>query len=511
MPRLVSSQAYHLAQITPLPSNVVSSQFALPSYEQWVAAAKAAAKVDSLEALSTSSLEGLLLDPIYTPKTSPDADAVGMPGALPYVRGVTAAATTAQGWQIRSTVGLTTAADVEIAVSEIAGGVDALNLRQEFRPDLLSALISALLETSSELPPVYLQAGDSLEAAGMFVEALESAGVDIAAMTGSFGFDPIGAALASQAHMAHGEEHERKYLTERLATAANFSAKHTASSNASSDSNLGSGLRTVSLDGTAFAEAGAGDIAELGALLANATSWLRSFDLEALPVEHAATQMEFTISASADVFAVIAKCRALRRCWSAVLEACGCAEATSAMSLHVSASSTTMRQADPWINVLRSTTAGLAASLGGANAITLPSFAEPSLAAENPGQDSTGQDNSGLGRRIARNTQLILRHESKTNAVIDPAGGSWYVEELTEQLAEHAWQYFTQIEASGGLVEVLLDRSDNGLRASLAETAELRSQAIATGQQVLVGASQFTQPDEKAPNTKTPGQEEPQS
>ncbi len=469
----------------------MSSQFALPSYEQWVAAAKTAAKVDSLQALSTSSLEGLVLNPIYTPNSNPELADVGVPGASPFLRG-TSAAVTAQGWQIRSTVDLTTPADVKTAVYELAGGVDALNLGRGSRPELLSALISTLLETSgsknsSELPPIYLQVGDSLTTAETFVDALQSAGVDIATVTGSFGFDPIGTVFATQTRSTtnekHTKENERARLTERFAAAANFSARH-------ATNHVSSGLRTVSLDGTVFAAAGAGDIAELGALLANATSWLRSFDTEALPVELAAAQLEFTISASADVFTTIAKCRALRHCWAAVLEACDCAQATSTMSLHASTSSATMHQGDPWVNVLRATTAGLAASLGGANAITLPYFGESPLVA-----GDTEQNNSELGRRIARNTQLILRHESQTNAVIDPAGGSWYLEKLTEQLAERAWQYFTQIEAAGGLAEAVLDSSSSGLRALLTGTAELRSQAIATGQQVLVGIEQFSHSD----------------
>ncbi|HCB33979.1 MAG TPA: methylmalonyl-CoA mutase, partial [Acidimicrobiaceae bacterium] len=235
------------------------------------------------------------------------------------------------------------------------------------------------------------------------------------------------------------------------------------------------------LDGSPAFAAGAGNAGELAVVLANGAEWLRRLAALGVDVPAAAAQTEFTISADADVFAVVAKCRALRTCWARMLEACGCPEAAAASSLHVVVATAMLSRQTPRVNMLRATTACFGAAAGGADAVTIPPF-----------DVWTGAD-SELGRRVARNTHLILRHEAHACAVVDPAGGSWFAEALTESLAQAAWQRFTQIEAAGGIVPTLADGS---LRAGFAETAARRDRAIATRRQVLVGVNEFAEPAE---------------
>ncbi len=486
---------------------MMSRSFALPTYEMWVSAAQAASKDDSLDALTTTTHDGLVIEPLYTPDTSGGwlaggaasarVAALAARSARSASGGVNSGTVTASGgWQIRSTINLPSdlldpLSDDDAAESaataageELAGGVDALTLGNgwsEQPGQSRAVLLRAVLETATaadKAPAIYLQSGARLAAAKEFAEQLQGAGIT----QGSLGLDPIGAAFETKPGRDAGlNDRLRAELEEaELEETASYVAAHARAQPP--------GLRALALDGTAYNEAGAGDIEELGALLANATLWLRLLTSAGLDAASAAAQIEFTITASADVFVVVAKCRALRRCWAQILDACGVGEAIATMSLHAIASTAMMSRDDPWVNVLRGTTAALAASLGGADAVTLLPLDAAGGAAQ--AQSTQAQSTQAqLGRRIARNTQLILLQESQTNAVIDPAGGSWFVEDLTEQIAQRAWHRFTSIEAAGGIVAETTSNGD--LRAAIAETAQRRAAAIATQQQVLVGVNEF--------------------
>ena len=154
-----------------------------------------------------------------------------------------------------------------------------------------------------------------------------------------------------------------------------------------------------------------------------------------------------TLSADADVFNCIAKLRAARRVWSSMTAACGATSGTQAMRLHVRTADRMMTKRDPWVNLLRVTAANFAAGVGGAASVTTASF------------DSQLGEPVELGDRLARNTQLLLQDESNIGRVIDPMGGSWFIESLTDEIATAAWALFQELESEGGLPGVLLDGS----------------------------------------------------
>jgi methylmalonyl-CoA mutase len=153
------------------------------------------------------------------------------------------------------------------------------------------------------------------------------------------------------------------------------------------------------------------------------------------------------------------------------------------MRQHVVTSPAMLTRRDPWVNMLRTTVACFAAGVGGADAVTVLPF-----------DAAIGLPDS-FARRIARNTQSILLEESRLAGVIDPAGGSWYVEKLTDDVANAAWHEFTQIERQGGMVAAL----DSGFVAGrLAETRAERSARIATREHPITGVSEFPQLAEKS-------------
>ena len=233
------------------------------------------------------------------------------------------------------------------------------------------------------------------------------------------------------------------------------------------------GVRGLVVDGTALHDHGASDAQELGWAIATGVAYLRLLAEEDFPVESAARLVEFRLAATDEQFPTIAKVRAARRLWARVLEASG---ATGEMSLHVVTSRPMTSRRDPWVNMLRGTVAAFAAGVGGADAVTVVPFDEPLGAPD------------AFGRRIARNTSSLLIEESHVAAVTDPAGGSYAVEKLTDDLAVAGWAELGRIEADGG---ALADAARSGVQERVRAVAEARDALVADRSRPLTGVSEF--------------------
>ena len=179
-------------------------------------------------------------------------------------------------------------------------------------------------------------------------------------------------------------------------------------------------------------------------------------------------QISFRFAADDDQFMTIAKLRAARQLWARVAEVVGEPDAGAAR-VHAVTSLPMMAQRDPWVNMLRTTLAAFSAGVGGADTVLVHPF-DVAIPDGFPGTSAS------FARRIARNTQLLLLEESHIGRVLDPAGGSLFVEDLTEQLAEQAWEHFRDIERRGGFVEAL---EFDFVASSIAEVAERRTDDIA--------------------------------
>jgi methylmalonyl-CoA mutase len=201
-------------------------------------------------------------------------------------------------------------------------------------------------------------------------------------------------------------------------------------------------------------------------------------------VDEAFGQLEFRFSASADQFTTIATLRAARRLWDRVGEASGAAPEARGQRQHAVTSSVMTTKHDPWVNMLRTTVACFAAGVGGADVVTVQPF------------DAALGLPDAFARRIARNTQSLLVEEGHLARVLDPAGGSWYVESLTEDLARAGWAWFTEIERAGGLAAAL----ESGVVGTrLAAAWAERAQRLATRTDALTGVSEFPNPTEVLP------------
>jgi methylmalonyl-CoA mutase len=238
------------------------------------------------------------------------------------------------------------------------------------------------------------------------------------------------------------------------------------------------GVRPITVDGPTFHNLGANATWELAGSIAAAVAYLRVLTGSGIAAGAALRQISFRLAADDDQFMTIAKMRAARQLWARVAEVVGDPEGGAAI-VHAETSLPMMTQRDPWVNLLRCTLAAFGAGVGGADTVLAFPF-DVAIPGGFPGVAS------GFARRIARNTQLLLLEESHVGQVLDPAGGSWFVEDLTEQLAQQAWQQFQAIEARRGFVD-----ARDYVAEQIAGVAARRADDIAHRRTAVTGVNEY--------------------
>jgi len=234
------------------------------------------------------------------------------------------------------------------------------------------------------------------------------------------------------------------------------------------------GRAHVLISTTPYENSGSSDALALACGLSTAVAYLRVLEDRAISPRRAAASLQFRVGIGRDLFAGIAKLRALRSLWSRVAASCQLQDC----SAHVHACSAwhDWSREDPWNNLMRGTVGTLAAAIGGADSIATSTF------------DRLMPRGSELGTRLACNTQVLLREESHLDRVIDAAGGSDYVESLTDALARKAWSRFQDLESRGGMLDAL---QSGYLQAQIHEEARWRRQQVATRNRPVVGVSKY--------------------
>ena len=403
---------------------------------------KAGRSDDDPEAtLTTTSYDGIKIKPLYTAEDVQTPS--GQPGVAPFIRGSRAQA---QSWDVRA---LHVDPDAKrtnfAALRDLASGATSLWLRGIPVDQLATALDGVYLE----LAPIALDAGPDVEAAAAVLFDLAS---DPSALAGTLGADPIGV----RAHF--GQPADLDVLSRLVPLVA-------ASPN----------LRIATVDATIYHEAGASDADELAIATSVGVAYLRALTDAGLSVADALGRLEFRFAVTADQFASIAKLRAARQVWARVAELSGTAS-DGGQRQHAVTSAAMLTTRDPWVNLLRTTIGCFAAAVGGAEIITVLPF------------DSAIGVPDDFARRLARNTSAVLHDESSLARVLDAAGGSFYVEALTSELAEKAWSTFTALEAGGGALAAL---ESGRIGELLTVTRERRARDIATRRAPITGVSEF--------------------
>jgi methylmalonyl-CoA mutase len=428
---------------------------------EWIAKVEADLKGQPFAKLRSTIAGGLSLQPLYTADDAREVQPAGLPGLYPYVRG----AVPVGGWKIQQEYD-----DPRLSVCkeqmrrDLERGAEGVWLRLGPRrgcrvlsigelDDLLDAV------DLSRLPVCVDGGADALAVASGFLAVAQGRGVAHRALSGSLGFDPI-ALLAGEGRIEGG-------LGARFAELqdlASWCAQHAPR------------LRAVHVSSVPYANGGASAVQEIGYTIASGIEYLRRLTDAGLSVDEAARQIGFSYAVSGDFFTQVAKLRAARGLWAKVVVQAGGEPAAAGMQMHCITSRFTKSKRDPWVNMLRVTAECTAAVLGGAQTIATLSF------------DCIAGPPSELAQRVSRNTQIVLREESHLDAVADPAGGSWFVERLTEELARAAWEQVRSIEAGGGILKAL---GSGRLVDAIGEVAGARRRDVATRQTPIVGISDF--------------------
>ena len=410
--------------------------------------------------LDSPTYDGFPIRPLYTSRD--DLTEPALPGRWPFVRGGDALRDVKAGWKVAEVYPADGSAAAEANGAILVGlteGISALVLRigeSAVAPSELPALLDGVY---LDLVPLVMHTDGT--AYGATVEALLAmlAGLDDdqrSRLSVDLAADPLTAPLAGRAAPCLEE------VVGRAEQVLGFDGH----------------VRMITVDGPTFHNLGANATWELGAAVAAGVAYLRHLVDAGLSTSAALGLISFRFAVDDDQFQSIAKLRAARQLWARVAEVVGDPD-SGAATVIATTSLPMMSQRDPWVNMLRTTVAAFAAGVGGADIVQV----HPFDVAIDGGFPGTARS---FSRRIARNTQLLLLEESHIGRVLDPAGGSWFVEDLTRELAEQAWAHFQDIEARGGF-----EAAREHIGTQIAEVAQRRADDIAHRRTAVTGVNEF--------------------
>ncbi len=444
----------------------LSSDFDTATEADWLEAVSKALKGRDISTLSHRTTGGLDIKPLYRESDFPAAsDPLGAPGAAPYLRGGQTQRDKHLPWDIRQ---IFTHPDPAVTNAEILydleRGVSSVEIRLD-PTGKTGCAITSLEDFQSVLGGVHADlATIALEhgaGTGTTAAALLALWADTQnnpkAQRLAFNIDPLGA-LARTGHLKGGLE----TAFERLAAIFPALSLRFPSST------------ILRIDARAIHESGGSEAQELAALIASAIDTLRRLQSAGLAPEDAAGKMGFALALDANYGIGIAKLQAARRLWARIQETLNITP--QPMQIQAVSSARMLTRYDPWVNMLRGTAACFAGAAGGADIISIRPF-----------NAALGIPES-LGRRIARNTQIIAMEESGLGRVADPAGGAWAMAALASEMAQAAWNEMQNIEKEGGYGASLLSGK---FQSRIAEARQSLMQNIAMRKAPITGVSAF--------------------
>ncbi|MCX7859521.1 MAG: acyl-CoA mutase large subunit family protein [Chloroflexus sp.] len=469
--------------------------FAPATYEEWRAAAEKTLKgVPFEKRLVTKTYEQILLQPIYNAADIAELPYTNsLPGFAPFVRDTRVLGPVLERWQVAQELPYPTAAEVnQAAQADVPRGLTTLNVPLDqatlhgLDPDaaapaqvgtgglsLATVADARRLFAQLDLTNLALLVNAGAQAApvaALLVTAAEEQGISSNQLQGCLGADPLGA-LAANGTLPASLDRCYDVLAEWTQWAITHAPK----------------LRTIVVSTHVYHNSGAHAAQELGCALATGAAYLRAMQARGLSVNEVAPRIQFACSVGSQFFLEVARLRAARMLWARVVAAFDGDETAQQMQLHARTSAWTKTRYDVYNNMLRATGEAMAAVMGGAHSIHISHFDEPwGLPDE-------------FSRRIARNLHVILQEECNFFRLIDPPGGSWAVEKLTDEIAAKAWAFFQEIERQGGMAAAL----QAGMpQAAITATRSERFAAIAQRREVIVGVNMYPNLNEKLPEVR---------
>lgn len=436
------------SKVTEFPE-VTFDEFTPPTWDEWVEACNALLKGKPFDKIMyTKNYEGITFKPIYTRK---DTDEIlptdDYPGMGDFLRGSTVNGYIHEPWGIAQSCDETMPAENnELLKHEIDKGSTVYNIKFD------TATLNAVDVADAEKPgdegvnvttaddmnvllngldfekyPVMMYTGaTAVNLLGLTSAVLKAQGKDVKCLRGVIGADPIGELIRKGSSKASLDA-----LYDDMAESIKW-----AKANAPE-------LRTVFVRSEVFTDGGAEAVQEVAYTFAEAVEYIRQMLKRGVSLKDAASSLYFCFNQGANFFMEIAKLRALRQVWAAIMEAFGAEEADRSIMVHGRSSRFTKTVIDPYVNMLRNTTQTFSSVVGGVNTY------------ENAPFDEMIRKGDEFSRRIARNLHVMLQEEFAMLRPIDAAGGSWAVESLTKEIAEKIWAEFQKVEGMGGITAAL--------------------------------------------------------
>ncbi len=463
--------------------------------DQWRAQAQRELKDRDLQSLDTLTPEGIAVKPLYT-----SADAAhlqhddNLPGSEPFTRGIRATMYSGRPWTIRQYAGFSTAQESNAFYRKnLAAGQKGLSVAFDLAThrgydsdhervvgDVGKAGVA--IDSVEDMKILFdgipldkmsvsmTMNGAVLPVLAMFVVAGEEQGVDRAALSGTIQNDILKEFMVRNTFI-YPPEPSMRIVADIIEYTSTDMPR----------------FNSISISGYHMQEAGATLAQELAYTLADGMEYVRAAKSKGLDVDDFAGRLSFFFCIGMDIFMEAAKLRAARMLWSRIMTDLGAKKDKSKLlRTHCQTSGVSLTEQDPYNNVVRTAYEALAAVLGGTQSLHTNSFDE---AIALPTETSA---------RIARNTQLILQHETGVTRTVDPLGGSYYVESLTKELADTAWSMIEEIESRGGMTKAVIE----GLpKRNIEEAAARRQARVDGGDDVIVGVNRYRLDDEPAVDT----------
>ncbi|NDW04114.1 methylmalonyl-CoA mutase [Jiella pacifica] len=457
----------------------------------WLDLATKELKGREVEDLTWQTAEGIAIKPVYTAEDLPQDATSALPGVAPFTRGPRATMYAGQPWTIRQYAGFSTAEasnafyrknlaagqkGLSVAFDlathrgydsdhpRVAGDVGKAGVAIDTVEDMKILFDGIPLDTMSVSMTMN---GAIIPVLAMFVVAAEEQGVDRRQLTGTVQNDILKEFMVRNTYIYPPEPSMRI-----VADIIGYTAVEMPRFN------------SISISGYHMQEAGATLAQELAYTLADGMEYVRAAMARGLSVDKFAPRLSFFFCIGMNFFMEVAKLRAARQMWAKIMTDFGATDERSKMlRTHCQTSGVSLTEQDPMNNVVRTAYEAMSAVLGGTQSLHTNAFDE---AMALPSETSA---------RIARNTQLILAHETGVTNVVDPLGGSYYVEALTKDLADRAFELIAEVEAAGGMTKAVAE----GLpKRRIEEAAALRQARIDKGEDVVVGVNRFRL-EEEAP------------
>jgi methylmalonyl-CoA mutase len=467
-----------------LPQDVDFGEFDAADYGKWKETATASLKGASFEkSMYTPTFEGITLEPIYTAGHTEALRAFrAFPGAGTFLRGTSASGYLSRPWEIAQPcdAALPKEANEQLR-HDLAKGATAvapcldratLNGIDPHGQDAgagasLATLddVEALLESIDvEGHDFHVYAGASCTPLLGFLSAFaKKRGIAPANLKGCIGADPAGAYLENGVLFCDTDE-----LFDEMAHSIYWTEREMP------------GMRTVLVRGGVYHNGGASAVQEVACAMASAIEAVRAMRVRHLDIEAFSRHLRFEFPLSSHFFMEIAKIRAARVVWAQIAGAFGGSAGAQVSSIFARTSFFTKTICDPYVNMLRNTTEAFSGVLGGVDGLTVGRFDE-ALSHGRPGDE--------FSRRMARNTQILLKEEFGLLQPVDPAGGSWYLEALTDALARKIWEALQKIENDGGFLASIRAGT---IQADIGEVLRQRFKKLAERSDRAVGTNMYS-------------------